>query len=161
MMGKVPRKPPISYFLPPTWLSIYRDSIAFHQLKEFLPAEEKDELVVAAVLHVNGNRRKDRGFVTTDIGDICILHFQVPVFGRDCQFAGLVGDSLIIRNDLAAKQTAVAEAYDKQLFLHDIFLQVRRKPLFCCIQHMTAGSRETGIKEKNRQAYFITERRIE
>ena len=105
---------------------------------------------------MNGNRRKDRGFVAIDVGDICILHFQVPVFGRDCQFAGLVGDGLIIRDDLAAKQTTVAEAYDKQLFLHDIFLQVRRKPLFYCIQHMTTGNRETGQKEKNRHCFFAS-----
>ena len=111
-------------------LWIDNDAFALHQLKELFPDEEKDELIVFAAFHMNADRRKERCLVTVDVGNIRILHFEVPVFRRDRQFAGPVGDGVFIRDDFTAQQTAVAEADHKQLFLHTIFLRMRRQPLF-------------------------------
>ena len=124
---------------------IDRNAFAFHQFIELFTGEAEDELVVFAVCHMNDNRREEPFLFVVDIANICILHFDVEVFGGDCQIVCPVGDGLVIRNDLpAGEEGVVAEVYVKGLFLHDIILRSRQRPHV--LQFTTTRGSENRVK---------------
>ena len=124
---------------------IDRNAFTLHQFVELFTSEAEDELVVFTVLHMNDNCREESFLFMIDIANIRILHFDVEVFGRDCQIVCPVGDGLVIRNDLSAgEEGVVAEVYVKGLFLHDIILRSRQRPHV--LQFTTTRGSENRVK---------------
>ena len=105
------------------------DAVGAEQFTEAPAGKEDYKLVAFTASHVNGDRGKKQRAVLGDARDIGVFHFQVPQAGRNRQFAGFVGNGIVIRNDVAAQKTVVTEAYNKQVLFHGIYLRQRHRPL--------------------------------